>query len=276
MKKTSDYEYNELFLLGCIFFVGLFIVFYSKITIPVGSYDLDKNQALMPAMKTKRNINYSYSPNTNRPFVEITDDNETTCKLKDDIVSYTTEFYSIKLPYDLNYYTTKFGANKSSKQLLIAHKQLFDHLSQNGLLNESRNNYIKMLTDIEKLVSIEDDIYQSIEKSIVDNSKQTNQCFTAHKIHKKLNLIKPPKGRLIVLITKHETLIIDQLKKTTLPASDEAIIIVSSLNDHLVMLANKTISDYDLTIMNEGFDDEEHAKPVIYNIIERINTQLEY
>lgn len=275
MKKTSDYEYNELFLLGCIFFVCLFIVFYSKLTIPVGSYDLDKNQALMPAMKTKRNINYSYSPNPTRPFVEITDDNETTCKLKDDIVSYTTEFYSIKLPYDLNYYTTKFGANKSSKQLLIAHKQLFDHLSQNGLLNESRNNYTKMLTDIEKLVSIEDDIYQSIEKSTIDNSKQTNSHFSQI-IQRELNLIKPPKGRLIVLITEHETLIIDQLKKTTLPASNEAIIIVSSLNDHLVMLANKTISDYDLTIMNKGFDNEERTKPVIYNIIERINTQLQY
>lgn len=270
MKKTSDYEYNELYLLGCIFFIGLFIVFYSKITLPVGSYDLNKNQVLLPAKSLKNNLYNKLLPNNYRAFVEITDDNKTTCKLQDDIVSYTTEYYSIKLPYDLNYFTTKFGANVSSEHLLSAHKQLFEHLSQNGLLDQSKTNYTQMILDLEKLVSIENELYESIEKS-----KETNKNLQSNKLQYKLNNIKPPKGRLIVLITKNENSIIEQLKNKTVPASNEAIIIISTINDHIVMLANKTISDYDLNIMNQGFDNDVHAKPVIYNIIERIDTQLQ-
>ena len=267
VKKPISLELKEFFILGFIVFTGLYLLIADKINVPTGSLNLMQNRVF-----TQQPLQQKLLPVSDTPEMSVINDNNTRYNLKDDVVIYNTSYYSITLPYDLAYFTDQFGANESSKQLLLAHKQLYDQVLQNELLKKSsqKNHFDRMLESLNRLVNIEDDVYGYISKH---NKKDKLKSSTY--INSKLKNIESRNTGLMWKISNRQNNLLNALKTNNLPASNEAVIIISTINDHLFILADRTTADYYTRVMNKSYYYSGFNKPVIYNIVDRIDKQIQ-
>ena len=270
MKKTNCLEFSEFYILGCSLFIAIFILFCMRESILVGHLKMCNTCVSRPT-KYFHKINQNISPVSELPEMTIVDDSGTCFNLKDDIVTYNTSFYSITLPYDLNYYTEKFGANNSSKQLIKAQEQLYNQVYQNELISEysKLKQYEDMFNSLNKLVAFEDRVYDYI------NSVNNYSNATIEKdVLEKINSLNSKSNPMFVIIMRNQAEVIDGLKKQDIPAAYEATVIIKNLNNQIILLARKTYSDYYLKVFDRGADYDKLNKPAIINIIEKIDEEL--
>lgn len=268
MKINNATEYKEFYFLGLLLFLALFYLFCFKIDVPVGALDIEANQVVIPT-KCSQTIYKKFSQVSSVPPLEIVDDNNTRCNLDDDIVSYTTSSFSIKLPYNLNYYTDKFGADKSTHQLIVAQTQVFEHIIQMQLLKRPATvESFEQMIHYSLLVSeIENKIYAYINNPA---DKQLDE----QSIYRKLKQIDPKESKILAAIKIKQDEIVRDLEGSDNPSAYEAIVFVVIINEHIHLMASRTHSDFYTKVFNKGFDYRQFNKPVIFNIIERIDREL--
>ncbi|MEW5821909.1 MAG: hypothetical protein AB1782_17070, partial [Cyanobacteriota bacterium] len=248
MKKSSKYdiEYNEFYLLGAFFFAALFLLYCLNENMLSGAAKVVNDQISMP-QQTIRKINRNFDNNQDPrlPQMSIINDNETRFDLNDDIIMYNSSFYSITLPYNLTYYTDKYGAAKSSEQLLEAQKQVFEQAVKNGLLDSSSAVVAdNLINNLNELIKKEKLIY-----SFLRNTNCKNVAIKKN-IYNVIEKIDPEHGNIFVLIARNEQELENIFNKKELQASYEAIIIIKIINEHMFILAEKVRSDYYFTILN--------------------------
>lgn len=268
-KKLFQFELVEFFLLGFIIFIALFIIFQSKlknlynISEKTGSEVSQPNQGL----KGIENKPFIYS----MPQISLVDNSNTPPVLEDDIVNLSTSYYSIMVPYNLPYYTRLFGANKSSRRLIEALEQLNDQVNRNQVVKESfhKDSFEKMLTLFRDMVKIQDEIYNYIEEN-----KRSKQNIVDEDIINKIESIDVNKGNLSILIKRRQQEVFYSLTSTNTLPGDEAAIIINIINDQLFVLSDKTVVDFHESVFKKGYDYSNINKPVLYNLIERINKEI--
>lgn len=264
--NTVDSELKGFFSLGFAVFISLTIVFSLKIT---PHYLAEKNQ--LPF-----NIDINYTKCFNKPSIDrnpelvIVNDNNTLFNFNDDIVTYNTSFYSLLLPYDLDYYTNKFGPNNSSKQLLIALKQLYNQILKNDLLENTyeKRCFENMITNWLDIIEIEDNTYKIITsvKKNIDKNKL--------KYYSKTESIFIKNNNYFLKIRRTEQEIINSFNNKDSLAAKEAGTIIIIINNHLTDLAKSSYTKYNYKVLNKGYDYSEVNKIPIYNIIERLENSL--
>lgn len=269
-KKSFEFELIEFYILGSFIFFILFILLCFEPDFHNITPNIAKNQVSTPAKDAQPIVNNA-DVISNIPTLTIVNNNNTPDNLDDDIVNYSTSYYSLLLPYNLDHYTNSFGANNSSRQLLTALKQLYSQMLQNKLIENTidKKSFEQMIDLLSQAITIQDEVYNSINSS----SNKTNPIPDRH-IIAKLSSINTTNGKLITQVKLKQRKIINILYKQNTPAACEAGELVNILNEHLFLLYYKTYADYYHTKMNKDFDYKDFKKPVIFNIIEIIDKQI--
>lgn len=270
MQKKNNFIIDEFFILGAVLFVCFLLVFCYRVKTPLSAYHLSKAQTLAPRQPTQ-SANEVVSNVSQRPQMLLVDTQETSAIPDDDVINYTSSFYSFTLPYDLDYFTNKYGSYEGSRQLLLAHKQLYDQLIQNKYIYNpiQSDPYSKMISTIEEMIKIEKELYNSIQQADCPEKKKI-----ASKLNSKVQKITPPHGKIILRIKKYESRLVNNISGKNSAPAHEAVIIITSINDHLVLLANKASANYNRVVMNKKYNYKEFKKPVLLNIVNNLNDSL--
>lgn len=263
-------EYFEFLVLGILFFLALYSLFMFKASVVCVNTKMNKNEVDLPSKGYEQIINQQ-SQTSIVPHMTVVEESNTPYRYEDDVVSYNSSYYSIMLPYDLSHYTDKYGANEASRKLLFALKQLFDQIMQNKMLQTSQeiNSFNEMIFICEEMVSNEDLIYNYLK--LPDDLKNDTKHLA---IKDKINQIDPLNGKYSLLLKSKEEQVVQYLIKTRTNNAQEAVIIIQNINQHLLILSKRTISDFNFINQGKSYDYIKNAKPPIYNIIDKINDDL--
>jgi hypothetical protein len=265
-----NFELIEFYILGFLVFSLLFSVFIVRLRIPYDIYLQKKNTVSMP-MKGMKTIAGLPSVVSNTPDMVIVNDNDTPCTLEDDIINFNTHFYSLLLPYNLSHFTDQYGANNSSRHLVYSMNLLQDQVFKQHLVEDPmhQESFNLMILRLNQMVEHEDKIYTFIIES--QKNEATNNMG---EILESLKEIDTDDGKLPLLISRRQQEVVYALQETNAPSAYEAIIIIDTLNNHMYILADRTRADFYRIVENKGFDYSKFNKPVIYNIINRLNSAL--
>jgi hypothetical protein len=268
--NKNKLELPEFYFLGLIIFGMLFAMIAMKFNYPHDYFKTGKKHVSLP-VKSVKSI-YKLSNVSNIPDMTVVDDGGTPCNLQDDIINFSTAYYSLLLPYDLHYYTNRFGSNKSTKQLIVAMDHLYNQLLRHNKysLPLHIDSYDRMLHYIKTLADHQDDIHEYLNLS-----EELRTEVDTEKITRKLDFIDPEKGKLPVLIDMRQQEIIYILSKLDSPSASEAMIIIPIINEHIFLMCNRTRIEFYQIIYNKGYNYADFSKPVIFNIVDRITKALE-
>lgn len=175
------------------------------------------------------------------------------------------------LPYNLPFYANKKGTNKAVKTLVEAHEQLHRQLLKNKLIeNDIQNDtYNQMLSILKAMQKEQNDIYLFVNSK--DNDLYKEEHFV---LPLKINNLRLKNAELLVITNDTVDFVFSNYNGENNLPYDEAVIIIDQINDHIVMLNNKTISNYYTVVHRKGFDIKTYKQPVVTNIIERLEYNL--
>lgn len=268
-KNFLESELIEFFILGFVLFMMVFGIFATKMLISQSGFNILYKDISFPNRGLKK-IESSKLLKT-LPGLSTIDDSKTPCNPKDDVVNYNTSYFSIVLPYDLAFYTDRYGSNNAVRRLVEAHKQFYRQLLENKIIDSDQQQatYNQMLILLNTIIENQDDIYLFTKHSKTGSSTGKNV-----EIDKIIKQIKLNNNELVLFTEKNQDSIRSTQENQNYLSSNEATIIVYTLNEHIILLNNKAIADYYNIVYKKGYDYRTFKKPEITNTIEILESRL--
>lgn len=264
--KAKKTELSNFFILGAVIFIGLFSVLFLKVNVKNCLY---RNQTVLPS-KSSETMSLKTFLFSSTPNITVINDNCTPYIVEDDIVNYTTSYYSLALPYNTKFYITKKETAETSKRLLIGLKQLYRQTRSNGVLKEHDIKEFHNLIDaLDNIIIAQENIERHIKESQKDLTK-----LRRDKIEENIDLITSEQGELLIKATHQQDKLQKSLENQNNLMEYEAVVISNVLVDHILLNSMIIKNKYHREFLNKGYNYKEHGKPMPYNVIERIHHLL--